>query len=27
MSIGIPFIFGMKRYNGDIHVDGGIINN
>lgn len=27
MSIGVPFLFTVKEYNGDIHVDGGLINN
>lgn len=27
MSISIPFVFSVKKYKGDIHVDGGIINN
>jgi predicted acylesterase/phospholipase RssA len=27
MSIGIPLLFTAQRFNGDIHVDGGIINN
>lgn len=27
MSIGIPFVFTLQKYNGDIHVDGGIMNN
>ena len=27
MSISIPFIFTIEKYNGDIHVDGGLINN
>ena len=27
MSISIPFVFTMQRYNGDIYVDGAIVNN
>jgi NTE family protein len=27
MSIGIPLIFAIEKYRGDIYVDGGIINN
>lgn len=27
MSISIPFLFTIKEYNGDIHVDGALINN
>lgn len=27
MSISIPFMFFAKRYRGDIHVDGGVIDN
>jgi predicted acylesterase/phospholipase RssA len=27
MSISIPFIFTIKKYEDDIHVDGGLINN
>lgn len=27
LSISLPFIFTKREYNGDIHVDGGIINN
>lgn len=27
MSISVPFLFTIKSYNGDIHVDGGLINN
>lgn len=27
MSIGIPLVFSAIKYKGDIHVDGGIINN
>jgi len=27
MSIGIPLIFGVEKYKGDIYIDGGIINN
>lgn len=27
MSISIPFVFTIKRYKDDIHVDGGVMNN
>lgn len=27
MSISVPFLFTIKEYNGDIHVDGSLINN
>jgi predicted acylesterase/phospholipase RssA len=27
MSIGIPLVFTIKRYRGDIYVDGSVINN
>jgi NTE family protein len=27
MSISIPFLFTIKEYNNDIHVDGALINN
>lgn len=27
MSIGIPLVFSAIKYKGDIHVDGGMINN
>jgi NTE family protein len=27
MSISVPFLFTVKEYNGDIHVDGSLINN
>jgi NTE family protein len=27
MSISVPFIFTIKKYNEDIHVDGGLIDN
>lgn len=27
MSIGIPFVFTVKKYKGDVHVDGAIVNN
>lgn len=27
MSIGIPFIFTIQKYRGDLHVDGAIVNN
>lgn len=27
MSIGVPFIFSVERYNGEFYVDGGLINN
>lgn len=27
MSISIPFMFTTNKYNGDIHVDGGLIDN
>ena len=27
MSIGVPFIFSVEKYNNEIYVDGGLINN
>ena len=27
MSIGVPFIFSIEKYNNEIYVDGGLINN
>jgi NTE family protein len=27
MSIGIPFVFTVQKYKGDVHVDGAIVNN
>jgi NTE family protein len=27
MSIGIPLIFGIQKYRGNVYIDGGIINN
>lgn len=27
MSIGIPFVFTVQKYNGDVLVDGAIVNN
>lgn len=27
MSIGLPFVFTKQQYKGEVHVDGGIINN
>jgi NTE family protein len=27
MSIGIPFVFTVERYNGQVHVDGGLVSN
>lgn len=27
ISIGIPFVFTAEKYNGDVYVDGGVINS